>query len=146
MSSLQRVALLSLLALLLLPAAGAGTSAPARGGMVEVIVTLDSPPVARGGHLRTLSAVQGSVESQLGATVPEATVQRRYSYVLDGLAVKVPASELGRLHDVPGVVAVYPSVTYHSLRSRSPGFIGAPAVWGPTLKTAGEPSVKRLWT
>jgi subtilisin family serine protease len=138
MSSLQRVALLSLLALLLLPAAGAGTSAPARGGMVEVIVTLDSPPVARGGHLRTLSAVQGSVESQLGATVPEATVQRRYSYVLDGLAVKVPASELGRLHDVPGVVAVYPSVTYHSLRSRSPGFIGAPAVWGPTLKTAGQ--------
>jgi subtilisin family serine protease len=138
MSSLQRVALLSLLALLLLPAAGAGTSAPARGGMVEVVVTLDSPPVARGGHLRTLSAVQGSVESQLGATVPEAAVQRRYSYVLDGLALKVPASELGRLQDVPGVVAVYPSVTYHSARSSSPGFIGAPAVWGPTLKTAGQ--------
>jgi subtilisin family serine protease len=138
MTSLQRVALVSLLALLLLPAAGAGTSAPARGGMVEVIVTLDSPPVARGGHLRTLSAVQGSVESELGATVPEAAVQRRYSYVLDGLAVKVPSSELGRLQDVPGVVAVYPSVTYHSLRSSSPGFIGAPAIWGPTLKTAGQ--------
>jgi subtilisin family serine protease len=138
MSSLQRIALFSLLALLVLPAAGAGTSTPARGGLVEVVVTLDSPPVARGGHLRTLSAVQGSVESQLAATVPEAAIQRRYSYVVDGLALKVPASELSRLQDVPGVVAVYPSVTYRSLRSSSPGFIGAPAVWGPTLKTAGQ--------
>jgi subtilisin family serine protease len=138
MSSLQRVALLSLLALLLLPAAGAGTSDPARGPLVEVVVTLDSPPVARGGHLRTLSAVQGSVESELSATVPEATVQRRYSYVVDGIAMKVPESELARVQDMPGVTGVYPSVTYHSLRSSTPGFIGAPAVWGPTLKTAGQ--------
>ena len=64
MSNLKRIALLSFLALLLLPAAGAGTSAPARGGLVEVVVTLDSPPVARGGHVRTLAAVQGSVESR----------------------------------------------------------------------------------
>jgi subtilisin family serine protease len=138
MSSLQRVALLSLLALLLLPAAGAGTSAPARGEIVEVVVTLDAPPVARGGHLRTLSAVQGSVESELAATVPEAAVQRRYSYVVDGIAMKVPASELGRIEDMPGVTGVYPSIRYHSARSTSPGFIGAPQVWGPTLKTAGQ--------
>ncbi len=138
MSNLKRIALLSMLALLLLPAAGAGTSAPARGGLVEVVVTLDAPPVARGGHVRTLAAVQGSVESELAATVPQAEIQHRYSYVLDGLAVKVPSSDLDRVQDMPGVTGVYPSVTYRSLRSSTPGFIGAPAVWGPTLKTAGQ--------
>src|SRR3954453_1725389 len=164
MSNLKRVALLSMLALLLLPTAGAGTATPARGGLVEVVLTLDAPPVARGGVLRTLSAVQGSVgtylggsvpdgagkgvgargagpgrgEPYLGESVPDVAVQRRYSLVLDGLAVKVPASEVGRLQDVPGVVGVYPSVTYHSLRSSSPGFIGAPALWGSKLKTAGQ--------
>ncbi|HEY7148017.1 MAG TPA: S8 family serine peptidase, partial [Gaiellaceae bacterium] len=138
MSSLKRVALLASLALLVLPTAGAGTSAPARGELVEVVVTLDSPAVARGGHLRTLSAVQGSVESRLAARVPEADVQHRYSFVLDGLAIKVPSSELGRLKDVAGVTGVYPSVTYHSLRATTPGFIGATALWGPTLKTSGQ--------
>src|SRR6187397_2474535 len=101
MSRLKRVALLCM-ALLLLPASGAGTTAPGpRGGMVDVVVTLDAPPVARGGHLRTLSAVQGSVESSLAESVPDASVQRRYSLVLDGLAVKVPAGELGQLDDLP---------------------------------------------
>ena len=105
---------------------------------MEVVVTLDAPPVARGGHVRTLAAVQGSVESDLAATVPQAEIQHRYSYVLDGLAVKVPSSDLDRVQDMPGVTGVYPSVTYRSLRSSTPGFIGAPAVWGPTLKTAGQ--------
>ena len=40
--------------------------------MVDVVVTLAAPPVARGGHLRTLSAVQGSVESSLAESVPDA--------------------------------------------------------------------------
>jgi hypothetical protein len=131
MSNLQRVALVFLLALLLLPAAGAGAE-PTRphGGLVEVVLTLEAPPVARGGQIRTLSAVQGSVESELAQAVPEVAIQQRYSLVLDGLAVKVPAGEVDRLQDVPGIVGVYPSVTYRSLRSSSPGFIGAPALWG----------------
>ena len=139
MSNLQRVALLSLLALLLLPAAGAGTTPPGTGGgLVEVVITLDAPPLARGGQTRTLSAVQASVESRLEQDLPEAAVQRRYSVVLDGLAVKVPASELGRLGDTPGVTGVYPSVSYHALRSTTPGFIGATTLWGPSLVTAGQ--------
>ena len=139
MSRLKRVALLCMALLLLLPASGAGTTAPGpRGGMVEVVVTLDAPPVARGGQLRTLSAVQGSVESSLAESVPDASVQRRYSLVLDGLAVKVPAGELGQLDDLPGVTGVYPSVTYHAMRTSTPGFIGATALWGSKLKTAGQ--------
>jgi subtilisin family serine protease len=144
MFSLKRVILLSITGLVAVPAlAGAQPQAPAsaRGGLVEVVVTLDAPPLARGGRLRTLSAVQGSVEARLAESMPELKVQRRYSLVLDGLAVRVPQSELGRLQSVEGVTRVYPSVRYHALRSTTPAFIGAPALWGSKLKSSGQ-SVK----
>jgi len=141
MFSLKRVALLSIVALVSVPAlAGAQSQAPdpARGPLVEVILALDAPPLARGGQVRTLSAVQGSVESGLARTVPELTVQRRYSTVLDGLAVRLPQSEVDRLQSVDGVMKVYPNVSYHALRTTTPSFIGAPALWGPRLSSAGQ--------
>jgi subtilisin family serine protease len=144
MSALLRVVLLSILALVSVPAlAGAQSQAPdaARGPLAEVIVTLDAPPLARGGHLRTLSAVQGNVEAGLAATVPDLTVQRRFSTVVDGLAVKLPQSEVDRLQSVDGVTKVYPNVSYHTMRVTTPSFIGAPALWGPRLANAGQ-SVK----
>ena len=141
MSELKRVVLLSIVALVSVPAlAGAQSQAPtaARGPLVEVILTLDAPPLARGGHVRTLSAVQGNVEAGLAQTVPELTVQRRYSTVLDGLAVRLPQSEVDRLQSVDGVTKVYPNVSYHALRTTTPSFIGAPALWGPRLSSAGQ--------
>jgi subtilisin family serine protease len=141
MSELKRVVLLSIVALVSVPAlAGAQSQAPtaARGPLVEVILTLDAPPLARGGHVRTLSAVQGNVEAGLAQTVPELTVKRRYSTVLDGLAVRLPQSEVDRLQSVDGVTKVYPNVSYHGLRTTSPSFIGAPALWGPRLSSAGQ--------
>jgi len=144
MFGLKRVALLSVVALVSVPAlAGAQSQAPdpARGAFVEVILTLDAPPLARGGEVRTLSAVQGNVEAGLARTVPGLTVQHRYSTVLDGLTVRLPQSELDRLQSVDGVTKVYPEVTYHSLRSTTPSFIGAPALWGSKLASAGQ-SVK----
>jgi subtilisin family serine protease len=144
MSKLKRVALLSIVVLVSVPAlAGAQSQVPdpARGRLVEVILTLDAPPLARGGHVRTLSAVQGNVEAGLARSVPDLTVQRRYSAVLDGLAVRLPQSELDRLQSVEGVTNVYPNVSYHSLRSTTPSFIGAPALWGRKLSSAGQ-SVK----
>ena len=141
MSELKRVVLLSILALVSVPAlAGAQSQAPtaARGPLVEVILTLDAAPLARGGHVRTLSAVQGNVEAGLAQTVPELTVQRRYSTVLDGLAVRLPQSEVDRLQSVDGVTKVYPNVSYHALRTTTPSFIGAPALWGPRLSSAGQ--------
>ena len=52
--------------------------------------------------------------------------------------MRLPASELSALEDTDGVVGVYPNVAYHALRSSTPGFIGAPALWGPTLNSAGN--------
>jgi subtilisin family serine protease len=144
MFGLKRVALFSILALVSVPAlAGAQSQPPeaARGPLVEVILTLDAPPLARGGQVRTLSAVQGNVEAGLARTVPDLTVQHRYSTVLDGLAVKLPQSELDRLQSVDGVRKVYPNVRYHAMRTTTPSFIGAPSLWGPRLSSAGQ-SVK----
>ncbi len=144
MSELKRVVLLFVVALVSVPAlAGAQSQAPdaARGPLVDVILTLDAPPLARGGQVRTLSAAQGNVEAGLAQTVPELTVQRRYSTVLDGLAVRLPQSEVDRLQSVDGVTKVYPNVSYHALRTTTPSFIGAPALWGPRLSSAGQ-SVK----
>ena len=65
-------------------------------------------------------------------------MQRRYSTVLDGLAVRLPQSEVDRLQSVDGVTKVYPNVSYHGLRTTTPSFIGAPALWGPQLSSAGQ--------
>ena len=61
-----------------------------------------------------------------------------YGVVLDGFSVVVPQNRLISLARVPGIDRVWPSYTYHELLDRTPQLIGAPAVWGPTLATAGE--------
>ena len=140
MSFLKRVTLLSVLVLACLPAF-AGAQATTRlpsGGTVEVIVTLDAKPLARGGNLRTLEATQRSAESELTDRIEGLSVQHRYSTVLDALAVTLPASELEAVESTDGVVRVYPNVAYRALRSSSPAFIGAPALWGQTLSSAGN--------
>src|SRR5437764_12170258 len=140
MSKLKRVAFLCFLALLSLPAlAGASAQAPPTSrNLIEVVVTLDAAPLARGGKIRTLSAVQDSVEERLSQHVEQLSIQHRYSTVIDGLAVTLPADQLSVLESTDGVRRVYPSVTYHSLRSSSPRFIGATALWGSELKTAAQ--------
>jgi subtilisin family serine protease len=132
------------------PSAGAGTPPAPGSGQVEVIVELAPPPAARAGFgrpglhgrardaLAAIAAAQRRVEARVLAAVPEAVVRWRYRIVLDGLAVVVPASQLGRLAGISGVKTVYPSVRYGPLLDRSPDVIGAPAVWGPTLDNAGR--------
>ena len=140
MSFLKRLTLVTVVLLACLPAL-AGAQATTRlpsGGTVEVIVTLDAKPLARGGDLRTLEATQRSAESELTDRIQGLSVQHRYSTVLDALAVTLPASELEAVESTDGVVRVYPNVGYRALRSSSPGFIGAPALWGQTLSSAGN--------
>ncbi len=130
-----------------------------RGPFVEVVVALDAPPLAQAHPGRTtfsrsqrlrlrapasvayvdlLAADQRRLEVRIADAVPGATVRRRYRIVVNGLAVVLPAAQLRRLALLPGVRAVYPSVRYHTLLDRSPQQIGAPALWGPGLDTAGQ--------
>jgi subtilisin family serine protease len=57
---------------------------------------------------------------------------------LNALAVLLPAGAVDRLEQIDGLEDVYPSTMYRPLLDRSPGAIGAPALWGPGLTTAGQ--------
>jgi subtilisin family serine protease len=163
-SGLLLVALAGSLALL---AAGGAAARPLGAGsgtndLVEVVVTLPQPPLAQallGGrglaaattlhgrlniaapaavsYLRSLAAAQRSLQTRVEAAIPDAEVRWHYDVVLDGMAIVVPRSQLARLRGLPGTT-VWPSVTYHALLDRTPQLIGAPALWGPTLATAGN--------
>ena len=161
---MRRLILLAVaLALVLGTTAAARTPAPARGGTVELVVRLAAPSLVHAtqtdrslaaasmhshrldvrapasvSYLRTLATAQRSLQSRIVRTIPGASVRWHYSVLLDGMAVVVPRAEAGLLASIPGVAEVYPSVTYHSLLDRSPELIGAPAMWGPTLATAGQ--------
>jgi subtilisin family serine protease len=137
---------------------------PARGdGLVEVVVTMDAPPLAYAisksrvltghvkaqrldlraptsvGYLASLASAQRALAARITSSVPASRVTWRYSVVLDGLAVVVPRSQLARLGSTPGVEQVWPNVTYRPLLDRSPGLIGAPQMWGmPSFSTAGN--------
>ena len=95
-------------------------------------------------YLRGLAAAQRTLQSRIESAVPSASVRWHYSIVLDALAVDLPTAELGRLATLPGVARVWPSVRYHALGQSSatlnqtPALIGATALWGPNLTTAGN--------
>ena len=154
---------LALLPLVLL--ALAATASAARPGessepLVEVVVALDAQPlaVARPGrtlaatggrrlslstpasraYLRTLAVSQRRLETRIASALPQAEIRWRYRVVANGLAVVVPRDQVSRLAAVPGVARIYPSVRYRTLLDRSPQQIGAPALWGPALATAGQ--------
>jgi subtilisin family serine protease len=144
MSVLKRVCFLGVAAALAasLTAFTGGAQSRARPAeLVEVIVLLDQPPLARSGSLarvRSVSDSQRDVEATLAERIPGSRVFRRYRIVLNGLAVGVPGSKVGALRELPGVRAVYPSVRYRTTLHTSPGFIGAPALWGRALESAGN--------
>jgi subtilisin family serine protease len=133
-------------------AASAGGPAPARGPLVEFVVTLKQPPLAarRPGrrpalsshssvsYLRDLAHDQDALVARIRRAVPGSSVRWRYRVVLNGLAVVAPASARHRIEALPGVADVFASTRYHRSLFRSPAVIGAPQLWGPTFATAGD--------
>ena len=129
---------------------------------VEVVVTLDAPPLARAvsssraftaevrrarldladpsstSYLRELASVQRTAERGLVRSIPGARVRWRYGVVLNALAVVLPARDVDRLATVPGVARVWPNVRYRPLLDRTPRLIGAPDLWGPSFSNAGN--------
>jgi subtilisin family serine protease len=102
-------------------------------------------------YLRTLAAAQRTFAARLAVEVPSARIGWRYRVALDGVSVILPSSELATLRTLPGAT-VWPSVTYHDVRDTAaartagattasnpgPTLIGATALWGPSLATAGQ--------
>jgi subtilisin family serine protease len=99
-------------------------------------------------YLRTLAATQRTLAARLAVTIPAASIRWHYGVALDGVSVVLPESDLARLRALPGAT-VWPTVTYHTLRDvpesssattadPGPALIGATALWGQSLATAGQ--------
>ena len=89
-------------------------------------------------YLRRLDGAQRQLQTRIRTAIPRASVHWRYGVVLNGFAVTVPRGQLERLAGVPGVHRVWPNRTYRPLLDVTPQLIGASALWGPTLATAGQ--------
>jgi subtilisin family serine protease len=138
--------------LVALPALAAARPAEHRSGsLVEVVLELRDPGVASTLGARTrldtsasrrrlagIEAQQDLLERRIVEAVPEAKVTWRYRVVLNGLAVVVPQRAVPQLERIPGVRELYPSVQFRPSLDRSVPAIHAPALWGPTLTTAGQ--------
>ena len=100
-------------------------------------------------YLHVLASAQNRLAARLAVSIPAARVRWHYGVALDGVSVVLPASDLSQLRAVRGAT-VWPSVTYHAppdtastttatpTLNRGPTLIGAPALWGPSLATAGQ--------
>ncbi|HKG10765.1 MAG TPA: S8 family serine peptidase [Gaiellaceae bacterium] len=163
MRDLRRVGLLlAVISLLAVPGASAlARTGPGANDLVEVVVTLDEPPLAaaapartlsaRGkrsklnvrtpasrSYMRTLAAAQRSLQSRIATNVPSAQFGWQYSVVLNGFSVMLPRAEADRLASVPGVRKVWPSLRYRPLLDRSVKLIKAPALYAPPASTTGQ--------
>ena len=70
--------------------------------------------------------------------LPDAEIGWRYRLVANGFSLSLPSSEVSRLRTLPGVRDVLPAGSYAPQLSATPQQIGAPALWGQTLDTAGQ--------
>jgi subtilisin family serine protease len=136
--------------------------APAPAMAAEVVVTLEQPSLSQAttfsraltprakarrldlgspssrGHLAEVERSQARVEAAIERALPNARVRWRYRMVLNGLAVVLAARDVPRLARVPGVGGVLEGGTFGAGLDRSAPAISAPALWGPTLTTAGQ--------
>jgi minor extracellular serine protease Vpr len=117
-------------------------------GLTRVIVRLSTPPLAawranglqgfRSQTLRLdvassssrayrarLAQLQTVAIAQVRAAIPQAVIQERYSILLDGFAVQLPARALPKLARLRAVTKIYPSVTYLRTMDRGPSVIHA---------------------
>ena len=99
-------------------------------------------------YLRTLAATQRTLAARLAVTIPAASIRWHYGVALDGVSVVLPESDLTRLRALPGAT-IWPTVRYHTLgdvpestsaetADPGPALIGATALWGQSLATAGQ--------
>ena len=138
MTRIVGLATLGLVALAL--ASSSPLRSPAEdGALAEVVVLLDSPPLAHAPLAAgTIRREQAAFLRDLAAEIPTAEVGWRYRLVANGFSVSLPRAETGRLRALPGVRDVLPTATYEATLDDTPPQIGAPTIWGPTLDSAGQ--------
>jgi subtilisin family serine protease len=137
---MTRVASLVVAAFAVLIAASAPSEPPpGDDALAEVVVLLQSPPLAHAPAARAAVATeQATFRDELAAQLPEASIGWRYRLVANGFSLSLPSEQVARLRMLSGVRDVLPAGTYEPQLTSSPRQIGAPALWGQTLDTAGQ--------
>ena len=115
-------------------------SLPAPGGeTAEVVVLLSAPPLARApGTGERIDGQQRAFREELETQLPAARVGWRYRLVANGFSLTLPDDDVARLGRLDGVRDVLPAGSYAPQAESTPQQIGAPAIWGQTLDTAGQ--------
>ena len=110
-----------------------------KGDRTEVVVSLAAPPLAHAPGTEARVAVeQDAFRHELARALPEARVRWSYRLVANGFAVVLPSADVPLLRELPGVRDVFASASYVPQLDRSPEQIGASALWGAGLETAGQ--------
>ena len=88
---------------------------------------LNTSSLASKAYVAKLQRAQRAAAATLKRAIPEATVRRNYTILLNGMAVELPATELARAAKLSFARKLYPSYRYTLALDRSPGLIGAGA-------------------
>ena len=100
---------------------------------------LDAPPLARApGTDARIASEQRAFRRELAADVPGARIGWRYRLVANGYSLSLPSSDLTVSVRCPACVTSSPPEATGRSSASSPQQIGAPALWGSTLDTAGQ--------
>jgi subtilisin family serine protease len=75
----------------------------------------------------------------LAELLPTAQIDRRYTYLIQGLALRLEPADLPALRAHPGVQAVYPDARVEAALADSVPLVGAPQVWA-LADAAGQPA------
>jgi subtilisin family serine protease len=105
----------------------------------ELVVLLDSPPLAHApARAPQIAAEQRAFRRDLAERLPQAEIGWRYRLVANGFSVTVPAGTASTLRRLAHVRDVLPAATYEPQLSRTPQQLGATALWGAGLESSGQ--------
>ncbi len=107
------------------------TAAPS----AHVVVTLETPAL---GSLAQIRAEQRAFRRELARALPDARIRWRYELVANGVSVVLPRRDLATLRGLTGVRGVHSASGYRPQLDATPQQIGATALWGAGLSTAGQ--------
>jgi subtilisin family serine protease len=109
------------------------------GLRTEVVVSLTAPPLALpGSSAARIDGEQRAFRDVLATRLPQARVRWRYRLVANGFAVVLPRAQITDLEELPGVQEVFAPAHYGAQAVDRAADIGAPAIWGPELDSAGQ--------
>jgi uncharacterized repeat protein (TIGR01451 family) len=87
-----------------------------------------------------LKARQADFKAAASRVAPSANARAEFQVALNAVAMSITVDEIGRIAQLPGVVAVLPDTLEQPDTNVSPEFIGAPDAWGDLggQENAGE--------